>query len=156
MKISVIIPTYNISNELSYCMESLDRQSLSKDLFEIIIIDDCSTDNTFDVARHYSEKNDNIRCYQLTRNGGPGIARNKGIDEAEGDFIFFLDGDDILPSDSLESLENIAFKHQADVVTFNWAYTDVASRPALMIPMRKDLFAIPSDKRELIKLYLLF
>ncbi len=154
MKISVIIPTFNISNEIEDCLESLNSQSMSKHLYEVIIVDDYSSDDTFEIARRYSEKETNVRCYRLSKNGGPGIARNKGVDKAQGDFIIFLDGDDILPVYALHSLENTAIKHQADVVTFNWAYTDGASHPDLMLPQRKDLFLIPTDKQELTKLYL--
>jgi len=154
MKISVIIPVFNIANELVDCMESLNRQSMPKDLFEVIIVDDCSSDNTFEIARRYSEKETNVRCYRLSRNGGPGIARNKGIDEAEGDFIIFLDGDDFLPDHALESLHVAAVKHQADVITFNWAYTDDINHPDELQPQRRDLSDIPKDKQLLTRLYL--
>lgn len=154
MKISVIIPSFNIANEIVACLESLNRQSISKRLYEVIIVDDCSSDGTFEIAHRYSEKETNVRCYRLNRNGGPGIARNKGIDEAEGDFIIFLDGDDLLPDHALKSLKNVVVKHQADVVTFNWAYTDGINHPGLMRPQRKDLSVIPNDKLELTRLYL--
>lgn len=154
LKISVIIPTFDIANELVDCLESLRNQSMHKNLYEVIIIDDCSSDDTFEIAQCYSAKETNIRCYRLNTNEGPGIARNKGIDEAKGEFIVFLDGDDILPDYALESLENIAVKHQSDTVTFNWAYIDSANHPKLIRPQRRDLFAIPNDKRELTRLYL--
>lgn len=154
MKISVIIPTFNIANEIADCLESLNCQTMSKSLYEVIIVDDCSSDDTFEIVRRYSDKETNVRCYRLSRNGGPGLARNKGIDEAEGDFIIFLDGDDFLPDYALKSLADTAVKHQTDVVTFNWAYTDGTNHPDLMLSQRRDLFAIPNDKQELTKLYL--
>jgi len=150
----VIIPAFNIANELEDCLESLNRQSLPKDSYEVIIVDDCSLDNTFEIARQHSGGEMNVRCYRLGRNGGPGIARNKGIDEAKGDFIVFLDGDDFLPGYALESLNDIAVKHRADVVTFNWAYSDEIRHPGQILPQRRDLFDIPDDKMELARLYL--
>ena len=154
MKISVIIPAFNIANELTDCLESLERQSLSKCSYEVIIVDDYSLDDTFEIASQHSGGEMNVRCYRLGRNGGPGIARNKGIDEAKGDFVVFLDGDDFLPDYALESLNDIAVKHRADVVTFNWAYSDGIRHPGQILPQRRDLFDIPDDKMELARLYL--
>ena len=154
MKISVIIPAFNIANELTDCLESLERQSLSKCSYEVIIVDDYSLDDTFEIASQHSGGEMNVRCYRLGRNGGPGIARNKGIDEAKGDFVVFLDGDDFLPDYALESLNDIAVKHRADVVTFNWAYSDGMHNPGQVLPQRRDLFDIPDDKMELARLYL--
>mgnify|MGYP003991315781 CR=1 FL=1 len=154
MKISVIVPAFNIASELTDCLESLEHQTLSKCSYEVIIVDDCSLDDTFEIARQHSGGGMNVRCYRLGRNGGPGVARNKGIDEAKGDFVVFLDGDDFLPDYALESLNDITVKHRADVVTFNWAYSDGINNPGQRLPQRRDLFDIPDDKMELARLYL--
>jgi len=127
---------------------------MSKDLYEIIIVDDSSTDNTFDIALHYSENETGVRCYRLRKNCGPGIARNKGIQEAKGRFILFLDGDDFLPKYALKELGEIVVKQQADVITFNWAYFNGAKNSKNLGPQRRDLKRFPDYKMELIRRFL--
>jgi len=127
---------------------------MSKDLYEIIIVDDSSTDNTYDIALHYSENETGLRCYRLRKNSGPGIARNKGIQQAKGRFILFLDGDDLLPKYALKELGEIVIKQQADVVTFNWAYFNGTKNSNYLEPQRKDLKRFPNNKVELIRRFL--
>jgi len=153
-KISVIIPAYNIATELTECLESLCSQTMINSLYEIIIVDDCSSDHTFEIASHYAEKETNVRCYKLTENGGPGIARNRGVSEAKGKFIVFVDGDDLLPDNALESLADIADKQHADVVTFNWAYIDEKNHSGKLEPQRRDLNRFLDNKEELIRRFL--
>lgn len=154
VKISVIVPAYNIADELAECLESLCSQTMHNNLYEVIIIDDCSSDHTLEVARDYSGKEPNIRCYGLSTNGGPGIARNRGVSEAEGEFIVFVDGDDLLPDHALESLAGISEKQYADVVTFNWAYINNKQHYSKLEPQRRDLDRFPENKAELIRRFL--
>ena len=154
VKISVVIPAYNIANELTKCLESLCSQTMLNNLYEVIIVDDCSSDHTFEIARYYAEKETNVRCYKLTENGGPGIARNRGVSEAKGEFIVFVDGDDLLPDNALKSLADITDKQHADVVTFNWAYIDEKNNSGKLEPQRRDLTRFTDDKAELIRRFL--
>ena len=89
--ISVIIPVYNCEKYIIKCLESV-LNSIYKD-YEIIIVDDGSTDSTMDKIRCY--RNKNIKIYHQHRQG-PGAARNYGIEKASGDYIFFLDADDTI------------------------------------------------------------
>ena len=152
--ISIVIPVFNLSGELTKCLSSLSCQTLSKSLYEVVIVDDCSTDDTFQIARSYSDKERHVRCYRLNKNGGPGIARNRGINEARGDFIFFLDGDDFLPTYALDTLNKIASQKQADAITFNWAYSEDGEDSGNWEPQRKDLNRFSDSKAELIKRFL--
>ena len=154
VKISVIIPAYNIGDELAECLESLCSQTMPNNLYEVIIVDDCSSDHTFEIARYYSQKEANVRCYELTINGGPGIARNRGVNEAKGEFIVFVDGDDLLPDYALESLADISDKQHADVVTFNWAYINNKQHSGKLEPQRRDLTRFTDNKAELIRRFL--
>tara|TARA_B100000315_G_scaffold254679_1_gene296248 strand:- start:80 stop:1159 length:1080 start_codon:yes stop_codon:yes gene_type:complete len=154
VKISVVIPAYNIANELTKCLESLCSQTMSYNLYEVIIVDDCSSDHTLEVARYYSSKGANIRCYELATNGGPGIARNRGVNEAKGEFIVFVDGDDLLPDHALETLAGISDKQHADVVTFNWAYIDNNKQSGKQESQRRDLNRFTDNKAELIRRFL--
>lgn len=96
-KVSVIIPTYNSSKFVEEAINSIILQSYKN--IEIIVIDDGSTDNTKDVLNKYINDSTITYCYQ--KNGGPGAARNRGIKESIGDFVCFLDSDDVYLPDSI-------------------------------------------------------
>lgn len=99
--ISVIIPVYNVEKYLSRCMRSLLNQSFSD--FEILLIDDGSTDKSGRLCDMYSEKFDLIKTYHKV-NGGLSDARNYGIDRAKGKYITFIDPDDFVHKDYLRTL----------------------------------------------------
>jgi len=151
--ISVIIPVFNIAHELPECLDSLKQQTLDVDKFEVVVVDDASTDNTFETACSYAEDQTNIHCFQLPKNGGPGVARNKGLDESKGDYILFVDGDDFLPKYALSELLTLSLEQGADVVTYNWAYSDSAENKDYQ-PQRRDLDRFTDDKNKLIKRFL--
>ena len=96
--ISVVIPTYNAANYLSGLLDSIFKQAI--DDMEVIIVDDCSTDNTIEVAKRYP-----VRVIKMDRNGGPARARNRGVREAKGDIIFFLDSDVIVLDGTLREVK---------------------------------------------------
>lgn len=101
--ISVIIPIYNTEKFLSKCLNSVKNQTF-KD-FEVIMVDDGSTDNSADICQRF-EKEDSRFMYYYKENGGSGSARNMGLDKAQGDYIAFVDSDDFVEPDYLETLEN--------------------------------------------------
>jgi glycosyltransferase involved in cell wall biosynthesis len=84
--LSIIIPTYNSERFMPQLLDSIFKQAV--DDMEVIIVDDCSGDRTVEIARQYS-----TRVIQMEKNGGPARARNKGVEAAQGDIIFFLDSD---------------------------------------------------------------
>jgi glycosyltransferase involved in cell wall biosynthesis/organic radical activating enzyme len=104
MKFTIIIPTFNSEDYLAECLDSLVSQDIPLRDFEIILVDDCSTDQTVKIAKNYSLILPNFQVFQLGVNGGPGAARNVGIDSATGEWILFLDSDDELTPDCLSSL----------------------------------------------------
>lgn len=112
-KISVIIPCYNIEDYLPKCLESILSQT-EKDI-ELICIDDGSKDNTREVLENYKNKHSNIRVlYQNNKGAGP--ARNLGIENSNGEYIAFMDGDDFYPNHHvLERLYNFARKNNAKI-----------------------------------------
>ena len=113
MKISVIIPAYNAEKFLVESLQSVVNQTI--DDFEIIVIDDGSTDSTLDILKNYekSYENFNVICQE---NAGPAAARNKGLDVAKGEYIYFFDADDVLELDALESLYATAHRRKSDLV----------------------------------------
>lgn len=100
-KVSVIIPCYNVSKYLPLCFESLDNQ-LYRD-FEIIFVDDGSTDNTLELLQKYVDRVDNAVVISQD-NGGLGCARNTGLRNSSGDYVCFYDPDDILSPQYLSTL----------------------------------------------------
>ena len=101
MKISVILPCYNAERYLNACFESLFAQSMRD--FEVIFIDDGSLDGSLVIARRCAGRDDRIRVF-AQENQGVSAARNLGLSHARGEWITFVDGDDILPPDALETL----------------------------------------------------
>ena len=118
MDISVIIPVYNVEAEyLRASLESLLTQT-KRDNVEIIIVDDGSTNGNGAVADEYASENSNITVLHV-ENGGPGRARNIGISHAAGEYLAFLDSDDLLPEDTLEKMYSRAVHDSSDVVIVN-------------------------------------
>ena len=103
--ISVIIPIYNADKWLNEALRSLQTQSFSD--FDVIMVDDGSTDKSAEICQHYCDKDSRFRLISQP-NKGVSSARNHGIDIAEGDWIAFMDADDIMPPDALEIMSGYA------------------------------------------------
>ena len=116
VKISVIIPVYNDEKHLGECLDSVSNQTL--DDIEIICINDGSTDSSLEILNEYSTDK---RITIITQtNQGSAIARNKGLDIAQGEYIGFLDADDIyINRQSLEIMFDAAKKHDASMISAN-------------------------------------
>lgn len=110
--ISIIIPVYNVEAYIKKSLESVLQQSHSD--FEIIIIDDGSTDKSVELAKMYESKDSRIRIYSKT-NGGLSSARNFGIGKAQGQYITFLDSDDYIAKDYLKVLYENLIKYDSDI-----------------------------------------
>lgn len=102
--ISIIIPVFNNEKYIGRCLDSVSGKG--KDV-EILVIDDGSTDHTYDIIKEYKYRYNNIK-YFYQKNAGVSTARNKGIDIATGKYIFFLDSDDYMSADGIEKLEKYA------------------------------------------------
>ncbi|WP_188399489.1 glycosyltransferase family 2 protein [Sporomusa sp. GT1] len=115
-KISVIVPVYNTELYLRECMESLLSQSLKE--IEFICIDDASTDCSYEILCEYTERDSRIRLIRNPNNAGVGETRNKGIDHARGECLYFMDSDDTLESHALEKLYEQLHINQLDICYF--------------------------------------
>lgn len=102
-KFSIIVPVYNVENELSKCIDSILRQSVED--FELILVDDGSTDRSGQICNDYGKKDRRIKVIHKS-NGGVSSARNLGLDIANGDYIVFVDSDDYVTEDYLKKLYN--------------------------------------------------
>lgn len=117
MKLSIIIPIYNSEKFLSICLESLLIQDIKEADYEIIVINDGSTDNSLNIVTEIANNHANIDVFSKT-NGGVGSARNKGMSLAKGDYIYFIDPDDYLAPNVLKTLLTVAETNDLDILTF--------------------------------------
>ena len=115
VKVSILIPVYNISQFLPRCLDSCINQTL-KDI-EIVCVNDGSKDNSLDILKEYAKKDERIKIVDKP-NGGLPSARNAGLDAATGEYVMFCDGDDWIKEESCEYLYSLAKKHDANVVIF--------------------------------------
>lgn len=118
--VSIIIPTYNYGKYLTKAIRSCFEQTYKN--LEIIVIDDGSTDNTHEVIMGFSDK----IVYVFQQNSGVSVARNKGLELAQGEFITFLDADDYLTEDSVETRLNILLAYPDIGIVFSETYSQDA------------------------------
>ena len=114
--VSIIICVYNVEPNLFKCLESISQQTIMPNLYEIILVDDASTDNSLEIAKQFQRKNNKISIIENRKNLGPGFARNKAINHAKGEYINFLTGDDYLDPIAIESMLMSAIDNQSDLV----------------------------------------
>lgn len=115
--ISVMIAVYNGEKYLDRCIESVINQTYKN--FELILVDDGSTDNTWEIFQKYAQKDNRIKCVQK-KNGGLSSARNYGMKNAKGKYYYFLDCDDYIKENLLETVYNKMLETEADLVAFNY------------------------------------
>lgn len=118
MKLSIIIPVYNAEKHLSRCLDSLLPQGLSPTDYEIILVNDGSTDGSLKIAEAYAAEDSQIKIYSQD-NAGIGAARNLGIDKAKGTYLYFIDADDYVVHEVFHLLINRMEIQNLDLCTFN-------------------------------------
>ena len=123
MLLSFIVPVYNTSSYLDRCLESLFLQNINNNEFEIIIVNDGSTDNSSCVIKKWSDSHNNITVITQL-NQGLSIARNNGIEIARGEFVQFVDSDDWLEPNSLRCLLGKCKDFNLDIVSFDLQSVD--------------------------------
>lgn len=111
IKLSIIIPVYNGSKYIEKCLNSIYKQEIFRDCFEVIVINDGSTDDSEIIIQAFANRNDNLIIINK-ENGGVSSARNSGIEAAKGDFVLFVDVDDELVNNSLSKVYDYLSKHK--------------------------------------------
>lgn len=136
--VSVVIPVYNAGDYLTECLRSIADQSLGFDHIEIIAVDDASTDGSGDVLDAWAERHPGrVTVVRFEKNSGaPGGPRNRGIETATGEFLFFADPDDRLGTEALERLVGAARRDDSDVVL---GRIRGVGRKAPVTPFRKNV-----------------
>lgn len=128
-QISIIIPVYNAEQYLTECLDSILGQSFSD--YEVIMVDDGSTDGSADVCLRYAEADPRF-VYIYKENGGVSSARNKGLDMARGEWVSFIDADDWVSEDYLSSFMQL--EHKADVTFFGETSVEMDGTISQKIP----------------------
>ncbi|MCD7796597.1 MAG: CDP-glycerol glycerophosphotransferase family protein [Clostridiales bacterium] len=120
VKISVIIPVYNVEEFLAQCLDSVVKQNAGsvRDGIEVITVNDGSTDGSGEIARAYAEKYDYFKYYEI-KNSSVGYARNYAVQLAEGEYIAFVDSDDILADGIYDAMYTLARKNSSDLTICN-------------------------------------
>lgn len=146
IKVSIIVPVYNSEKYLKRCLDSLVNQTLKE--IEIILINDCSTDESLNILNLYEQQYpDKIIIKNLAENKGPGGARNVGMEEAEGEYIGFVDSDDDVSCEMFEKLFIIAKRANYDIVDSNF-YDELSNNNIKTTPSEA-LGELNLDKRKL-------
>ncbi len=131
IKFSIIMPAYNVEDSIENSINSVLNQTYSN--FELIVIDDCSTDNTYNTVKKIS----NVKLLQTPVNSRQGAARNIGLDNCSGDYILFLDSDDVyFDNKVLENLSNIISKKNAPDIIYC----------GMKITGKRDLTILPNEE----------
>ncbi len=121
VKVSIIIPVYNVENYLRQCLDSIVDQTLKQ--IEIICVNDGSTDNSLQILEEYAKQDERIKIINQ-KNMGPAAARKIGLNNAQGEFIAFVDSDDWIKLDACEKLYKNAVSNNSDVVLLNFILYD--------------------------------
>lgn len=134
--VSVITPTYNCADFIGETIESVQSQIYQN--WEMIIVDDCSTDNTKEVVDKYISKDSRIKYFCLKNNSGAAVARTKAMELANGEYMAFLDSDDIWPEDKLK--KQLYFMKEHDVAFTCTAYEQIDENGK---PLNKVINTVP-------------
>ncbi|MDE5885512.1 MAG: glycosyltransferase [Oscillospiraceae bacterium] len=130
VKISVIVPIYNVETYLPRCIDSVLAQSFRN--FELLLIDDGATDSSGKICDEYVKKDERIHVFHK-KNGGPSDARNYGIEKAEGEYLTFIDPDDYIAANYLEVLYQMLTSQDADIsIVCSQLVTDMNADTGIM------------------------
>lgn len=121
-KVSVIIPVYNASESLVRCVESIVLGEFED--VEVILVEDCSKDNSWDICQLLSERYQNVKCYQNPKNKGVSYTRNQGLYHADSDFVMFVDSDDWVSSKYIEKMVEAAENNEESLNICGFYYLD--------------------------------
>ena len=155
MKYSIIVPVYNGGDFIEKCINNLLLQKSKNFELEILVIDDCSTDETYRLLHGLSIMHSEIIVLTTNINSGPGTARNIGVKNAAGDWIMFVDSDDTLDENALDMLDNFIKSQdkEQDIIAYNFKY-DENSSIVVNKAGRTDLASLAKNKNQLIQDYL--
>lgn len=120
IKISIILPCYNVENYISVCLDSIYAQDIPENEYEVICVNDCSPDKTKAIIIEYQNIHKNLRLIEHEKNKRQGGARNTGLNIARGEYIWFVDPDDYIKENIFSKLVSICKENNLDILIFNY------------------------------------
>ncbi|SLM84914.1 MULTISPECIES: bifunctional glycosyltransferase family 2 protein/CDP-glycerol:glycerophosphate glycerophosphotransferase [Vagococcus] len=148
-KISAVIAIYNVEEYIVEALDSLLEQEVETIELEVIVVDDGSTDNTPNILKEYQKKHSNIKVIDVDR-VGLGKARNVGIEASTGEYLIFMDGDDIIYPNAYYALLESALKNNADIVVGNVSRFD-STRKFFLSGLHKKIFSDDLEGTHILK-----
>lgn len=127
--VSVIMPAYNAAEYIAEAIASVQAQTVQD--WELIVVDDCSTDDTVDVIRKYAAEDERIKPIFSPENRGVAAARNTGLDHVSGRYVALLDSDDLWRPRKLEMQLSVATEREADIIYCSYSMIDGSGRKCL-------------------------
>jgi glycosyltransferase involved in cell wall biosynthesis len=119
LKLSIIIPCYNVEKYIAQCLDSIYNQDISESEYEVICVNDCSKDKTIEIIRHYQNTHSNLIIQDHKINKLAGASRNTGLKVAKGKYIWFIDSDDFILSNIFSKLLYVLEKNNLEILQFN-------------------------------------
>lgn len=124
LKLSIILPCYNVEKHIARCLASLYEQDMPESDYELIVVNDCSTDESLTLVKAFQKKHSNIAIIEHEVNKGLGAARNTGLKKANAKYIWFVDSDDFVEINCLAKIVGIAESNELDILSFNFLNQD--------------------------------
>lgn len=155
MKVSIIVPVYNVEKYIYRCIESVASQSYND--IECIIVNDCTPDASCDIAKDFIQNYEGPISFSLIEhdhNQGLSAARNTGIKQSTGDYIFFLDSDDILPDDAISDLVTVAEQNSCPEIVMGYTLGVDANGNSVEVASRQSQVTSYESNEELFHAYL--
>lgn len=148
--ITIALSVYNVETYLRKSLDCIITQTYRN--VEILCIDDCSKDGTYAILKNYADKDDRIKVYKQQLNYGLAVSRNRAIEMAQGEYITFLDGDDLFAPDMIEKAYNKAKETDADLVMWDYCtFYEEKDLPQMLKQSSSLIGFEPKDKVALLK-----
>jgi glycosyltransferase involved in cell wall biosynthesis len=148
--ISIIVPVYNVEKFLGRCLDSIFKQQFSS-VFEVIAVDDCSTDNSLHVLKEYQKREKRLIVIEHEINKKLSCARKTGIRASTGEYIMHVDSDDWLLPNALEDLHQVISKNLVDVLVFNYLRENDLGKQTKIEAIKENKFV--TNKNEVLELF---
>ena len=135
--VSIITPAYNNSEFIKQTIESVQKQTYKN--WEMIVVDDCSTDRTPELIKKISQKDDRIKYIKLKKNSGAAIARNRALRESRGRFIAYLDADDLWKKNKIQNQIDFMLSHNYAFACSNYEKIDINNKILKQVKIPKEI-----------------
>lgn len=129
--VSIITPNYNCARFIAQTIESVLAQTYTN--WEMLIVDDCSTDGSYEIAQGYAEKDSRIKVFRNEKNSGAAVSRNRAIEASSGEYVAFLDSDDLWLPEKLERQLKFMQENNCDFSFTEYEHIDEDSRSLLKV-----------------------